>query len=84
MVTKLNFALDAAPLQMRVITAGHVNDFMMVDLKRVSKHSPQDTPLSDHDIILVYSLKVFFFFWDPKNQHCNRLGTKTIVKWNFY
>lgn len=42
---------------MKIITADRVNDFHMVDLKRV-KTNPNDTPISDHDIILITSMKV--------------------------
>jgi len=49
---------DAIPTKMKIISAGHVNDFVMVDLKKV-KTSPNDTQLSDHDIVLVYAMNKY-------------------------
>ena len=57
--SKVDFLLDAIPIQMRIISAGHVNDFVMVDLKKLNT-SPHDTIMSDHDVVLIYAMKVFF------------------------
>lgn len=45
---------------MKIVNADRVNDFHMVDLKRL-KPSPSDTPISDHDIVLISSMKVCLF-----------------------